>query len=87
MANTHEDDIVRLATADNPAQAHIFQQALQDEDIECHVVGDYLDAGMGDIPGMKPEIWVHRDDLARAQEILQRGQQAAPADEEDEPAS
>jgi hypothetical protein len=77
MDTAHPDDVVRLATARNPAQAHIWQQALEEEGIRSHVVGDYLDAGVGDIPGMTAEIWVHRDDLARAEEVLRRGQEIA----------
>jgi hypothetical protein len=79
--NTHDHDVVRLVTAPNPPQAHIWQQALQSEGIRCHVVGDYLDAGLGDVPGMRAEVWVHRDDLARAEEILKQSQQAAPDEE------
>jgi hypothetical protein len=87
MAEPHPDDeIVRLATAPNPAQAHIWQQALENEGIKAKVVGDYLDAGVGDIPGLTAEIWVHQDDLARAEEILRRGQvvseESAAPDEE-----
>jgi hypothetical protein len=74
MSTEHSDDIVRLVTAPNPADAHIWQQALLAEAIPCHVVGDYLDAGIGDIPGFKAEIWVHRDDLVRAQAVIQQGQ-------------
>jgi len=77
MANDHPDDLVRLVTAPNPADAHIWQQALEAEDIRSHVVGDYLGAGIGDIPGMTAEIWVHRDDLARAEEVLRRGQEVS----------
>ena len=81
----NEDDIVRLATAPNPADAHIWQQALQDEGISSKVVGDYLDAGLGDIPGLTAEIWVHRDDAARAKSILEQGRKGAgAADEKDE---
>jgi hypothetical protein len=81
-----DEDIVRLATAPNPAQAHIWQLALESEGIKCQVVGDYLDAGVGDIPGLTAEIWCHRDDLARAEEILRQGQEvseegAAPDEE------
>ena len=32
----------------------------------------YLDAGFGDIPGMRAELWVHQNDVRRAQEILSR---------------
>ena len=76
---THDqpDDIVRLATAVNPFQAHLWQQALEAEGIPCKVTGDFLDAGVGDIPGLSAEVWVHRDDLARAEEVLRKGQAVA----------
>jgi Putative prokaryotic signal transducing protein len=64
------DDIVRLATAPNPAQAHIWEQALRQAGVRCKVVGDYLDAGIGDIPGLRAEIWVHKEDVTHAEEIL-----------------
>jgi hypothetical protein len=70
MAPSDPHDVVRLSTASNPAQAHIMEQALRAEGISCKVVGDFLDAGIGDIPGVRPEVWVHRDDLARAEAIL-----------------
>jgi hypothetical protein len=65
------DDVVRLTTAPNAADAHIWEQALKNAGIDCRVVGDFLDAGVGDIPGMLPEIWVHHADLARAQAVLE----------------
>jgi hypothetical protein len=70
MATQPRDDIVQLATASNPAEAHLWQQVLHDEGIQCKVVGDYLAAGIGDIPGMQPELWVHRDEVERAREVL-----------------
>jgi hypothetical protein len=87
MSTPHAgNDIVRLATAANPIQAHIWEQALQEEGIRCKVVGDFLDAGLGDIPGLSAELWVHRDDLARAEEILRQGQEVSdtePSEEND----
>ena len=77
MAKENPHDVVRVATAANPVQAHVWQQALEDEGISCEVVGDFLDAGLGDLPGILPEIWVHRDDLARAQEIVRAGEENA----------
>jgi hypothetical protein len=68
----HPDNIVRLATAPNAAQAHIWAEALQAEGIRSRVVGDYLDAGIGDIPGVSAELWVHKDDVGRARKILQK---------------
>jgi hypothetical protein len=76
MSTRPTDDVVRLVTAENPIQAHIWERALQEEGIRAKVVGDYLDAGLGDLPGLKPEIWVHKSEVARAEEILRECQQA-----------
>lgn len=70
-------EVVRLVRAPNPAAAHVWEQALRSNGIDCNVVGDYLDAGLGDIPGFQAELWVHRDDLAAAEEILRNSQGAA----------
>ena len=70
MHSTDQHEMARLASAANPFQAHIWQQALQQEGIRCQVLGDYLDAGIGDIPGMGAEVWVEAADLARAVAIL-----------------
>src|SRR5579871_287100 len=67
MSTGPTDDVVRLVTAENPVQAHIWERALQEEGIRARVVGDYLDAGLGDLPGLKPEIRVHRSEIARAE--------------------
>jgi hypothetical protein len=54
LENGH--DLVRLTTAVNSFQAHIWQQGLEREGIRCQVLGDYLDGGIGDIPGITAEI-------------------------------
>lgn len=79
-----DDDVVCLATASTPFEAHVWQQALEEENIQCKVVGDYLDAGLGDVPGIRPEIWVHRDDFDRAKAVLDAHQHTTneSADEE-----
>ena len=80
-----KDDVVRLVTASNPQEAHVWQQALAEEGIRAEVVGDYLDSGLGDVPGFRPELWVHRDDAARAEAVLREHQkQHAPDEDEDE---
>lgn len=87
MATQHPDeDIVRLATAPNPAQAHIWQQALEQEGIRCKVVGDFLNASFGDLPGLQPELWVYREDVERAKAVLVQGQEVTdrPPSEEEE---
>ena len=65
------DDIVRLATAGNRAEADVWRQALEEEGIACKVVGDFLQAGFIDAPGVRPEVWVHRNDLERASALLE----------------
>ena len=70
MNSEDPHEVVRLAAAANPFQAHIWQQALEQEGIRCQVLGDYLDAGIGDIPGFSAEVWVETADLARSQAIL-----------------
>jgi hypothetical protein len=64
------DQVVCLTAAPNPAQAHIWANGLQQEGVHCQVVGDYLDAGIGDISGVQAEIWVKRKDLIQAQVVL-----------------
>src|SRR5262245_47365314 len=77
MATPLDHDVVRVATAPNPAAAHIWQNALEEEGIKAHVVGEFLDVGIGNVPGFQPEIWVRRDDVARAEEILRDHQPTA----------
>jgi hypothetical protein len=36
------------------------------------VLGDYLEAGIGSIPGMWAEVWVEAADSARAEAVLRR---------------
>jgi hypothetical protein len=87
MNSEVQHDVVRLATASNPFQAHIWQQALEREGIRCQVLGDYLDAGIGDIPGFSAEVWVETGDLARAEEIFRqhRDQSEVAAQPKDNP--
>jgi hypothetical protein len=68
----HQDDIVRLAAANNPVEAHLLRQALEEEGIRARVVGDLLDVGtVADVPGIQPEVWVHREDLEKATAVLE----------------
>jgi hypothetical protein len=91
MSTVDPDEVVRLATVPNPALAHLWADALKAEGIRCRVVGEYLDAGIGDVSGLLPEIWVKRGDVPRAEEILHRELLGAPEgtsedDEDDEEA-
>jgi hypothetical protein len=78
------DEVVHLATATNPAEAHLWQQVLQAEGVRSQAVGDYLNAGIGDVPGFQAEVWVHRQDLERARAILDSYRQAPTAEAEEE---
>jgi len=74
MSSKDPHDLVRFAAAANPFEAHIWQQALEHEGIRAQVLGDYLNAGIGDIPGMMAEVWVQAADVARAEAILEEHQ-------------
>ncbi len=78
------EDVVRLATGLNPAEVQIYKEALEDEGIRCEVVGTFLDAGLGDIPGLRSEVWVRQADLARAGAVVEALQKkfAATAERE-----
>lgn len=84
MNSEDHHDLLRLVTAANPFQAHILQQALEREGIRCQVLGDYLDAGFGDIPGMMAEVWVEAADVTRAEAILHRHEPVAELARPDE---
>ncbi len=74
MASEIHPEFVRLTSAPNSFEAHIWQQALRDEGIRCEVLGDYLEAGIGNTPGMMVELWVEPADLPRAEAILRENQ-------------
>jgi hypothetical protein len=78
------DDIVHLANARNPIEANIWRQALEDEGISCTVVGDLLEAGVGDVGSLTPEVWVHAHDLEKARAFLAAHRGAADEPEEEE---
>ena len=70
MNSEDQHELVRLATAANPFQAHIWQQAIPRKGICCQVLSDYLNAGIGDIPGIAVEVWGEPADAAGAATIL-----------------
>jgi hypothetical protein len=79
-------DIVCLLAAVHPGQAHTRRAALEEAGIEAKVVGEYLDAAIGDIPGARAELWVHREDADRALTIIDALRMAAGVEEEVRPA-
>jgi hypothetical protein len=72
MSASTDDRLVRLATASNPQEAALWQQALEAERIPCRVVGDTLGSFGVVYPGsIQPEIWVFESDVDRAKAVLQ----------------
>jgi len=83
MAET-QNDIIRLARARHPMEAHIWKQALETEGIRCQVVGEFLYAGEAGVPDQAVELWVRRSDHDLAKAILDVYQQFANLDDEEE---
>lgn len=74
MSASADDRIVRLATASNPQEAVLWQQALKAEGIRCRVVGETLGSFGVVYPGsVQPEVWVFESDADRARPVLQSG--------------
>jgi hypothetical protein len=65
------DEIVRLAYASNPTEAFVWQQSLEAEGITSRVDGNFLDAGIGDVGAMRPELLVFAKDVERARAWLE----------------
>jgi hypothetical protein len=84
MPDAKDNDIVRLARARHPMEAHIWRQALETEGIRCEVVGDYLFAGEVGTSHDASELWVRRKDYEFAKSILQVYQQFANLEDEEE---
>ncbi len=72
MSSELSHEMVRLAAASNSFQAGIWRDALRREGIRCEVLGNNLEGGIGDIPGISVEVWVDASEWKRAEAILQR---------------
>jgi hypothetical protein len=77
MSACADDWIVRLATASNPQEASLWQQALETEGVRCRIVGEMLGSFGVVYPGsVRPEIWVFESELDRARAVLRNKQKA-----------
>ena len=83
MADTHDNEIICVAKARHPMEAHIWRQALEAEGLHCEVVGEYLLSGEVGTPAAT-ELWVHRRNADLARAILQVYQDAAAGAEVEE---
>jgi Putative prokaryotic signal transducing protein len=70
--------VVCLITAPSLTQAHIWEKALRAEGIKFQVVGDFLGWCSADIYGIRPEIWVRRQDFIQARRVLRQSEIAEP---------
>jgi len=70
MTSEETQDMVRLASAATPFEAHIWEQALLEAGIRCRVLDDKLRGGVGTVPGVRSEIWVQDTQQERAEAIL-----------------
>jgi hypothetical protein len=68
------DDVVRLTTG-HPAELRLLGQTITDAGIHCRLVGGDLDATLGGMIGAVAELWVHRNDLERAEEVMRQHQE------------
>jgi hypothetical protein len=76
MSTCADSWIVRLATASNPQEASLWQQALEAEGVRCRIVGDMLGSFGVVYPGSgRPEIWVFESDVDRARTVLQNSRE------------
>ncbi|MBL4832927.1 MAG: DUF2007 domain-containing protein [Pseudomonas sp.] len=61
------------------SEAQLLRQILTDHRINCHVSGEYLQGGMGELPAMDLlGLWVEPADLGLARELIRDWQQAIP---------
>ena len=79
MSTCADNSIVRLATASNPQEASLWQQALEAEGVRCRIVGEMLGSFGVVHPGsVRPEIWVFESDADRARAVLQNNAKGRP---------
>lgn len=61
------------------SEAQLLTQILADHHVNCHISGEYLQGGMGELPAMDLlGLWVEPDDLGLARELIRDWQQATP---------
>lgn len=71
-----EHDVVR-AYSGPLVLVEVYKAALEESGIACRVVGTELTAGIGSALPSAVELWVHRGDLPRAQEVIAREEELA----------
>ncbi len=64
-----DNEIVCLATTSNRSVAARWRAALEAEGIECQV-GEEMTVWVDNVAGRQADVWVHRANVQRAQEVL-----------------
>jgi hypothetical protein len=70
MRSKETHDMVRLASAASPFEAHLWEQSLLEAGIRCQILDDNLRGGVGTVPGLRSEVWVHDNERERAEAVL-----------------
>jgi hypothetical protein len=63
------NDVVRVAVGEL-VQIELYKQRLAEEGVDARVLGGALEASLGTALSGSVELWVHRSDAARAEEII-----------------
>lgn len=63
------DDVVKVADG-SLVQVELWKQTLTDAGIDAKVVGEQLSAGLGSALPDSVQLWVHRNDLSRAEAAI-----------------
>lgn len=79
--NLPDDEIACVGTG-NLVEVEMWQQHLKEAGIESRVVGEDLTTSYGPYLTGSIELWVRRDDLAKAQEVLAEVTEAKRGDEQ-----
>lgn len=80
MAATATDDVVTVYRTSDPLDAHALAAQLVDEGIDAHVVGDFLNGGLGLTVGntSQAEVWVPTPDRRAAAALVTQWRPALP---------
>ena len=82
---THDPNDVVRAYAGPPVLATVYQMALSEAGITCRMVGTELAGSFGSALPASVELWVHRSDLPRAEDVIERESRLAGGKGHDRP--
>jgi len=75
--NTQETDLVRVATG-STIEIKILESTLIDAGVNCRVVGEHLDGGLGTALPSSVELLVQAADFARATNVIENSEHHRP---------